>query len=134
MWSFIKSFRNALRDWREGVNPPVFLAAAFFTWGVILFGAIWTETAGAVFDFLLDFIAIHFGWYYVITMSGVVIFVFWLLLGPYGKVRLGSDRTRPDFGYTAWFSMLFAAGMGMGLVFWGVAEPLFHLIPPNSRG
>ena len=127
-----RGFIGALREWRDGVNPPVFFGAAILTWGLIAFGSLWTKTAGSVFSHVLNFIAVYFGSYYVLTMTGFVVFVFWLLFSRYGKVRLGGPESRPDFGYFSWFSMLFAAGMGMGLVFWGVAEPLYHLMGPPT--
>lgn len=92
----------------------------------------WTETAGRVFQSILSFITHYFGWYYVIILSAFFAFVVWLFCSPYGKVRLGSDDSQPEFGLFSWFSMLFAAGMGMGLIFWGVAEPIMHYTAPPT--
>ncbi len=130
IFSYIPRF---FREWRDGVNPPVFFAAAVLTWGIILFGGIWTKTAGRVFGVTLDFISAGFGWYYVVITTGFLVFVLWLMLGRFGSIRLGEPDSEPEFGYASWFSMLFAAGMGMGLVFWGVAEPMSHyLAPPRA--
>lgn len=72
-----------------------------------------------------------FGWYYVLLVAGFVAFSLWVGLGRWGDIRLGSDDDVPEFGLGPWFSMLFAAGMGIGLVFWGVAEPLSHFSSPK---
>lgn len=72
-----------------------------------------------------------FGWYYVLLVAGLVVFALWMGLGRYGKIKLGADDDEPEFSRGAWFSMLFAAGMGVGLVFWGVAEPLSHFTDPK---
>src|SRR5690606_2227962 len=65
-----------------------------------------------------------FGWYYVIIVAGFVVFALWMGLSRFGDIKLGQDDDEPEFGLMSWFSMLFAAGMGIGLVFWGAAEPL----------
>ncbi|WP_454062471.1 BCCT family transporter [Candidatus Nitrospira salsa] len=128
------SLLNALRDWRDGVSLPVFLLAAGFNIILIGFGGLFTETAGTLFDNLLNFISMKLGWYYVLTTSFFVGFVFWLLVCRHGDVRLGDPDEEPQFSLPAWLSMLFAAGMGMGLVFWGVAEPLYHYqTPPRAE-
>ncbi len=84
----------------------------------------------AVFDKLFKFFIQNFGWTYMLCVAGFVIFCFGLAMSRYGKIRLGKDDEKPEFSLTAWFSMLFAAGMGIGLVFWGVAEPIYHFASP----
>src|SRR5690606_20230589 len=70
------------------------------------------------------------GWYYVLVVASFVIFCVWLALSPMGSVVLGKQDEEAEFGLKSWFAMLFAAGMGIGLVFWGVAEPLNHFAAP----
>ncbi|GAB48889.1 BCCT family transporter [Mobilicoccus pelagius] len=70
------------------------------------------------------------GWYYVLLVAGFVVFSLYCGLSRYGDVTLGRDDEEPQYGVMSWFAMLFAAGMGIGLVFWGVAEPLNHLANP----
>ncbi|MDO5627015.1 MAG: BCCT family transporter [Mobilicoccus sp.] len=74
------------------------------------------------------------GWYYVLLVAAFVVFSLWMGLSRFGDVKLGHDDEEPEYGLFSWFAMLFAAGMGIGLVFWGVAEPLNHLAspPPGS--
>ncbi len=119
-----------LREWRDGICPPVFFSAAAFNIALIIFAGLWTDTAREVFKATLVFITDTFGWYYVLTTAGFVIFTLWLLFSRYGNIRLGESHEQPRFSRLAWLSMLFAAGMGMGLVFWGVAEPLSHYQNP----
>jgi choline/glycine/proline betaine transport protein len=130
---FLHKFKTLLRDWRNGVSPPVFFAAAAFNTALIIFAGLWTDTAGRVFNAVLIFITRTFGWYYILTTAGILVFVLWLLCSRYGRIRFGQPDEKPQYSRSAWLAMLFAAGMGMGLVFWGVAEPLFHYqIPPTS--
>jgi len=65
-------------------------------------------------------------WFFMALVSAFLILCLWLAFGRYGSVRLGRDTDRPDFSTASWLSMLFAAGMGVGLLFWGVAEPVTH--------
>ena len=125
---------KALQEWRNGICLPVFLLAAGFNLFLIGFGGFFTSTAGRVFERLLDFITTTLGWYYVLTTAFFVGFVLWLLVSRHGDIRLGDPDETPPFSLPAWLSMLFAAGMGMGLVFWGVAEPLNHYqTPPRAE-
>ncbi|MGD8149064.1 BCCT family transporter [Ornithinimicrobium sp. Y1694] len=76
------------------------------------------------------------GWYYVLIVTGFIFFAVWMAFGRRGDIVLGKDDEPAEFGLLSWFAMLFAAGMGIGLVFWGVAEPLWHTAwpPPNMAG
>lgn len=76
------------------------------------------------------------GWYYVLITFGFVIFCGWLAFSRFGEIKLGKDEEGPEFGIFSWFAMLFSAGMGIGLMFWGVAEPLNHFNnpPPGTEG
>ncbi|OYO17759.1 choline transporter [Enemella evansiae] len=71
------------------------------------------------------------GWYYVLIVTGFVLFAVVVAASPLGRIRLGADDDEPEYGTLSWISMLFAAGMGIGLVFWGAAEPLNHLANPR---
>ena len=70
------------------------------------------------------------GWYYSLIVAGFVAFALLVAFGPYGNITLGKDDDPPAYSLVSWFAMLFAAGMGIGLVFWGVAEPLSHYASP----
>ncbi|WP_431027776.1 glycine betaine uptake BCCT transporter [Lysinibacillus sp. LZ02] len=72
------------------------------------------------------FITTAFGWYYLLIVTIIVVFTLIVIVSPFGKIRLGKDTDRPEYSHLTWFAMLFSAGMGIGLVFWGAAEPLSH--------
>jgi glycine betaine transporter len=101
------------------------VVALIVGWGLALPTSFETS-ANAAFGFLTK----NFGWYYMITMSAFVVFSIWIAFSKYGKIKLGPDDSEPDYGFVSWFAMLFSAGMGIGLVFWGVAEPLNHFVAP----
>jgi len=72
----------------------------------------------------------HFGWGYLIAAFVFLLFCLFLAFSKYGEIKLGGDHERPQYSYYGWFSMLFAAGMGIGMIFWGVAEPMSHYLNP----
>jgi choline/glycine/proline betaine transport protein len=111
---------------RLAVNPPVF----FISGGLLLLflglGVFFTDAASSFFPLLLDEVSTWGGWFYVLSIAGFILFSLWLLFSPYADIRLGGDDERPTFHRLSWFAMLFSAGMGIGLVFYGVAEPMMH--------
>ncbi|WP_252107006.1 MULTISPECIES: choline BCCT transporter BetT [unclassified Halomonas] len=113
-----------------GINPPVFYPAAALISLFSLFAILAPETAGRVFGSLQDWIIDTFGWFYLLAMGVYLVLALVLALSRYGNFKLGPDHSEPDFSYLSWFAMLFSAGMGIGLIFYGVAEPIFHLANP----
>jgi len=103
----------------------IIISAAFVLWGTLS-----TDTFSSVLTAIVGWITSSLGWVYMLITAFFLIFVIVLALSPYGKIKLGRDEDEPEFGYFAWFAMLFQAGMGIGLVFWGVAEPVFHYNDP----
>jgi choline/carnitine/betaine transport len=101
------------------------LTVAFIAWGV--FGSV---SLGNVATAVLGGIIAGGGWAFVLTASGFVIFALWLALSRYGRIPLGRDNEAPEFRTTSWIAMMFSAGMGIGLMFYGVAEPLSHFTSP----
>ena len=89
-----------------------------------------TEELLTFFKTLRDGISHWFGWLYVGTMSGFLLFALWLAFGRFGSLRLGADDSKPEFSRLSWFAMLFSAGMGIGLLFYSVAEPIDHFTSP----
>ncbi len=89
-------------------------------------GVIAPQTFEQVTSSIRGFINTAFGWYYLTIMAILLILVGVMIVSPYGKIRLGRDSDRPEFSTLTWISMLFSAGMGIGLVFYGAAEPLSH--------
>ena len=81
---------------------------------------------------LLGFISTNFSWAYLLSMFVFVVFALILAFSKFGNIKLGADDSKPEFSNTSWFGMLFGAGMGIGLVFWGVAEPISHFISTST--
>lgn len=118
------------RRLRIQVNPPVFYVSAALILAFALFTALFPETAGALFDRAQVGIVRDFGWFYILSVALFLIFVLFLMFSRYGDVKLGPDDSEPEYSYLSWFAMLFSAGMGIGLLFFGVAEPIQHYAQP----
>ncbi|MCP2169046.1 choline/carnitine/betaine transport [Goodfellowiella coeruleoviolacea] len=101
------------------------VAVAFVAWGVL--GA---DSLGSVADAALGWIIANLGWAFVLVSSAFVVFALWLALSRYGKIPLGRDDEKPEFRTVSWVAMMFSAGMGIGLMFYGVSEPLAHFVTP----
>lgn len=89
------------------------------------------EAAESLFSSIQGAIVGYFNWYYVLLATALVIFCLWVGFGKFGDIKLGKDDDEPEFSLGSWFSLLFAAGMGIGLVFYGVSEPLTHFASPK---
>ncbi|MER2089551.1 MAG: BCCT family transporter [Sporosarcina sp.] len=110
----------------------------YITIGLIIltvgYGAFAPTSFEAVTTNARNFVASSFGWYYMLLMSFMLALSFFFIVSPFGKIRLGKDTDRPQFSTVTWIAMLFSAGMGIGLVFYGAAEPLSHFaISPASE-
>lgn len=112
------------------VSKPVFITSALLIVGFIIFGAFFTDTAGTLFSFLQNFITDKFGWMFVILMNVALVFCIYLAASRYGDIRLGQQTEKPQYSLFSWIGMLFSAGIGIGLVYWGTAEPLYHFMAP----
>ena len=122
------------RPWIQ-VNPPVFFVSAAL---ILLFAAasaLFPRRVGAAFSTVQAAIVRDFGWFYILAVAAFLIFVIFLMMSRYGDVKLGPDDSEPEYSYLSWFAMLFSAGMGIGLLFFGVAEPIQHYaMPPVGDG
>ncbi|MGF1476878.1 MAG: BCCT family transporter [Geminicoccaceae bacterium] len=112
------------------VEPIVFFGSAALILGSVLAIALYPDAAGNLLSANQDLVAANFGWFYILVGSAFLMFVVWLGLGRYGDIRLGEDDEKPEFGTFGWFAMLFSAGMGIGLLYNGVGEPLTHFNNP----
>ncbi|PLR79229.1 glycine/betaine ABC transporter permease [Bacillus sp. V3-13] len=113
----------------------VVVTALFIIWGLIPERLLPNANLNRVTTIVQGFILEKFGWFYLLAAAAFLIFALLLIFSKYGNIRLGKDNDRPEYSYLSWFSMLFSAGMGIGLVFWGVAEPMYHYYaPPFMEG
>jgi glycine betaine transporter len=113
-----------------GTDRMVFGTAFGLVLAFVLWGILDTEGMAGGVDAAFASIIDNTGWLFVLVSTGFVALAAVLAVSKYGRIRLGQDDDRPEFSTGSWVSMLFAAGMGIGLVFWGVAEPLYHLAGP----
>lgn len=118
-----KSFLNE-------IDRPIFSISAIIMVVFVLWTLVLPKQAGATFNAVQKFITENFGWSYLIGVSFFLFFAVYIALSKYGNITLGKDGEKPEHSTWSWFAMLFAAGMGIGLVFWGVAEPMTHYVTP----
>jgi len=108
------------------IHNPVFLISGIAVVVFVLFTLSLPTQASAIFSAMFDFTTKTFDWFFLAGANLVVIFALFLIVTPLGRVRLGGVDATPDYSYIGWFAMLFAAGMGIGLMFYGVSEPMTH--------
>ncbi|MBB3141329.1 BCCT family transporter [Halomonas organivorans] len=115
---------------KEGQGQQVFYVSAGIILVLVALGAIFPTGFGEVAGKLLTGATKLFGWFYLLSVFFIVVFLIGLACSKYGKVRLGPQDERPEYSFFSWVSMLLAAGFGVGLVFYGMAEPMTHYIAP----
>ncbi|NWN91020.1 BCCT family transporter [Marinobacter adhaerens] len=114
--------------------PGVFFTSAGVAALFVLLAIPYDQAVANAFGVLTGWVAQNLGWFYILSVTALLIFLLSLALSRYGKIRLGADDSRPDYSNLTWFTMLFAAGIGTILMFWGVAEPVSHLASPPFDG
>ena len=120
---------------RQGVDWVVFGVTALIASGFLIWGFFSTDSLASASSGALAWVMNSAGWLFVLTASGFVVFVIWLAMSRYGNIPLGRDGEEPEFHTVSWVAMMFSAGMGIGLMFFGVSEPLSHFVtPPPMTG
>ncbi|MDG9781381.1 BCCT family transporter [Metapseudomonas otitidis] len=112
------------------LNPPVFFGSAALILALVLYSTLAREQAQDLFSQLQNWIIVNASWFYVLTVALILITVVFLAVSRFGDIKLGPDHSQPTYRNSTWFAMLFSAGMGIGLMFFGVAEPLMHYANP----
>src|SRR5690606_15502587 len=112
------------RKWKRGTNLMKKVTNVFWIALVLVllasgYGALAPENFESVTGNIVSFLTSSFGWYYILFVSVMVLFCLFFLVSPMGQVKLGKDTYNPEFSFGSWIAMLFSAGMGIGLVFWG---------------
>ncbi len=110
----------------KGLNPTVTIWSLLAVVVFVLFCALFAEHAAAAFQSASDFILQNFKWFYLISVTGVLGLLIYLMCSKFGHIKLGRDDDKPEFSFGSWIAMLFSGGMGIGLIFWSVAEPMWH--------
>lgn len=114
----------------QNKNNSVFTISLVVVFLISMWGILSPETFGNAANAVFNYLTTNFGWFYLLAMFFFVVFMAYIACSKFGNIRLGPDDSRPEYSYISWFAMLFSAGMGIGLVFWGVAEPLNHFVAP----
>lgn len=114
----------------KDVDPVVCWGSAVLIAGFVTWGLVARENLGSVMGTTTSWVVGNFGWAFILVATGVLLLCLYLALSPWGRVKLGPDDSTPDFRTFSWVSMMFAAGLGAGLLFYGIAEPVTHWANP----
>ncbi|WP_028762180.1 BCCT family transporter [Shewanella colwelliana] len=118
---------------KSSINPPVFYSSVFLIFCMVFVGAVWPTQAQVIFKSVQLWLEVKTGWLYILGVAIFLIFIIFVMISRFGDIKLGPDHAEPDYSYKSWIAMLFSAGMGIGLMFFGVAEPVMHfLAPPDA--
>lgn len=115
---------------RVQILPQVFYPSAGLVLALVAFSFLAPQQTQALFGSAKAWVADDAGWFTVLAVAGFLVFVIGVALSSFGRLKLGPDHSQPDYKYGTWFAMLFAAGMGIGLMYFGVAEPVMHFADP----
>jgi choline/carnitine/betaine transport len=118
--------------WGLDMNVFVSLVSALLVFGFIAFTITMPEQSAKFFGDINNYLNQHFNWLFVLTINAAFIFLIVIGLSKFGKIRLGGFKARPEYSNFAWYAMLFSAGIGIGIFFYGVAEPIYHLNIPKE--
>jgi BCCT family betaine/carnitine transporter len=116
------------------VHNPVFMISGLSIVAFVAYALLAPTQAAEFFGWLRPALTSTFDWFFLSAANIFVVFCLFLIVSPLGTVRLGGKEAKPDYGYVGWFSMLFAAGMGIGLMFFGVLEPVYHMAISQPLG
>ncbi len=116
------------------IHNPVFAVSGLAIVAFVVYALAAPDQAGEFFGWLRPALTSTFDWFFLGAANIFVLFCLFLIVSPWGKVRLGGKEAVPDYGYVGWFAMLFAAGMGIGLMFFGVLEPVYHMAVSEPLG
>ncbi|MFK7965755.1 MAG: BCCT family transporter [Burkholderiaceae bacterium] len=117
---------NNIRPFGLDIHNPVFLVSSILIVGFVILSLSYQEASTELFDWLRPFLTSKFDWFLVMSVNVMLVFALVLIVLPVGSVRIGGRDAKPDYSYPAWIAMLFAAGIGIGLLFFGVLEPVYY--------
>ncbi|WP_289022962.1 BCCT family transporter [uncultured Salegentibacter sp.] len=112
------------------VNGPVFFISSFIIIASIVLTLVFEKKAESAFTNIQNAVANNADWFFILCVNLFLIFLFYLAISPFGKMRIGGQKAKPEFKVLSWFAMLFSAGMGIGLLFFSVGEPIMHFTEP----
>ena len=118
----------------QGLHSGMGLAAKGMVVAFVVFTILNVEFANEIYSAIRDWIQASLAWYYIVVVMGLVLFCLIMMFSRFGSIRLGDDDSRPEFSNFSWFAMLFSAGVGIGILFFGVAEPIFYFDNSGAFG
>lgn len=113
------------------IHPHVTFSSAVILITFILLTIMFRDQSAEFFKSAMSFITTTFGWFLILTANVFILAAFFFAFSRFGKIRIGGNNAQPEFTTTAWFAMLLSAGMGIGLMFWSVGEPMYHYSSPS---
>ncbi|WP_092223297.1 BCCT family transporter [Desulforhopalus singaporensis] len=111
-------------------DPQLFWSTLVLVAGITLWGIYGEESFSKAMSSAQSWISVKFGWSFMLSVSLFILFLGYMAFSKYGDIPLGQDGELPEFSYSSWIAMLFSCGIGIGFIFWGVAEPLYHYMSP----
>ncbi|TKR56334.1 BCCT family transporter [Allopusillimonas ginsengisoli] len=122
-------------NWKSTILMPVFIPAVILILLLVLGTVVNPKLAGDVFTDTLAYVTRNFGWFYMLSVAIFLVFIVLVATSKWGNIKLGPDHSEPQYSFVSWFAMLFSAGYGIALLFFGVAEPVLHYaMPPQGAG
>lgn len=119
----------------RGLNTNVTVISKVIVLGFVFYCIAYADSATQTFSAIASSIIQYAGWFYILSVSGILVFLLYLMVSRFGDTRLGATGEKPEFNFISWVAMLFAGGMGIGLIFWSVSEPmLLYANNPFSQG
>ncbi len=117
------------------VNGPVFFTSAITIIIIITLTLMFKDRTEQYFTTIQNFVSNKAGWFFILSINVFLIFMIYLAFSKFGNLRIGGQSAKPEFKTISWFAMLFSAGMGIGLLFWSISEPIYHFLsPPMAKG
>ena len=129
VWDFETEYelgQDNVRPFGLDIHNPVFLISSVIIMGFVLVSLANQEASAAFFGWLRPWLTSTFDWFLVLSVDAMLIFCLALIVLPVGSVRIGGQDAKPDYSYSGWIAMMFAAGIGIGLLFFGVLEPVYY--------
>lgn len=114
------------------MNVFVSLVTTILVLGFIIFTILKPDISSKLFSGINDTLNKHFNWLFVVTINGAFMFLIFMGFSKFGNIKLGGYTAEPEYGNLAWYAMMFSAGIGIGIFFYGVAEPIYHLNIPEA--
>ncbi|QGU00405.1 Glycine betaine transporter OpuD [Candidatus Syntrophocurvum alkaliphilum] len=122
--------QKGLTLFSDAIKTPVFIISIILAVTFVAIGIMLPEAFESFIDGAFDWMVTNLGWAFILGGSAFLFLIIFLILSPLGEIKLGRDDEEPAYSNKAWFAMLFSAGMGIGLLFWGVSEPINHYMWP----